>query len=306
MNCFGIILLLELAGQNSVGSGQIKGYNQNWSYMPSVDDPVLIANIQKLKPGAIRYPGGTLTHSFDWRSGKITSRPQKVAQPLSQFKKLCDAVKCRAVFVLDICNRSLEDQFAMLTEAKRIGFRIEFVELGNELYAKDKGYEKVFPTGADYGRRVAEWTPKIKAAFPGSKVAALLLARAVQPSNKRMSQWNSQIIPLTKNVVDAYTYHIYIGESGGSFAATAKNFRDAVSRDMLGMKEIWITEYGNQKAESDTSYLPQLIQLADFVESFPNVKLALSHQIVGSEKNKLTKDGHGITPEGELFVKRSK
>ena len=273
--------------------------------MPEVNDEVLIANVRNLKPEMARYPGGTITHSFDWRTGKIRTRPQKVAQPLSEFKKFTDALKAKPIFVLDICNRPLEDQLAMLREAKRIGFPIQYVELGNELYAQDKGYDKVFPSGADYGRRVAEWTPKIKDEFPGAKVAALLLARSVRPANRRMYNWNSEIIPITKNTVDAYTYHVYIGESGGTYEATSKNLERVVARDQLGNKELWITEYGTQKPTTEPQHLPELSKLADFIERFPGVTIALNHQILGGEMNKLSKDGHTVTPEGEIFIKRA-
>ncbi len=302
---FSAVLLLLLGQSSGPKVRPIIGFNQNWSYMPSVSGSKMVSSFRALKPEMLRYPGGTMTHSFDWRTGKITTRPQKVAQPPSEFKKMCDAVKCKAIFVLDICNRTLEDQLDMLQEAKKVGFSIQFVELGNELYAKDKGYEKVLPSGADYGRRVAEWTPRIKSRFPGAKVSALLLARSVRPSNKRMYTWNSEIIPLTKNVVDAFTYHIYIGESGGNFDATAQNFRNVIARDQLGKKELWITEYGTQKATTDPTHLPELSQLADFVEGFPGVTIALNHQVLGGDMNKLTKDGQTWTPEGEMFLKRA-
>jgi alpha-L-arabinofuranosidase len=286
-------------------SRPIIGFNQNWSYMPNVSDQALIANVGKLKPEMVRYPGGTMTHSFDWRAGKITTRPQKVAQPLSEFKKFVDALKARPIFVLDICNRTLEDQLAMLREAKRVGFAIQHIELGNELYAQDKGYDKVFPSGADYGRRVAEWTPEIKREFPGGKVAALLLARSVRPRNKRMYNWNSEVIPLTRNAVDAYTYHVYIGESGGTYESTSANLERVVARDKLGSKELWITEYGTQKPTTDPAHLTELNKLADFIERLPGVTIALNHQILGGEMNKLSKDGKTMTPEGELFVRRA-
>lgn len=282
------------------------GFNQNWSYMPPVEGTDFVKNVCALGPQIVRYPGGTVTHFWDWRKGIMTTRNTRVPQPLENLKRFCDLTNSKPIFVLDIANRTLDDQLEMLSKAKRLGMTVTHVELGNELYAQDKGYEKVFPTGKEYGARAALWCQAVKREFPGVKVAPLLLARAVRPSNTRMFDWNRLTLSETRKDADAYTYHLYIGESGGTFDSVAENFRKVTERDSLGSKEIWVTEYGSQKKPDHPDYLFELSKLADFVEGFPSVAVALSHQILGGEMNKLSRDGSTLTPEGTLFVQRAR
>jgi hypothetical protein len=57
---------------NAVQMGEdnvIIGLNQNWSNLPQLNDPILIKNINKLSPEMIRFPGGTVTHKWNWRTG---------------------------------------------------------------------------------------------------------------------------------------------------------------------------------------------------------------------------------------------
>lgn len=63
----------------------------------------------------------------------------------------------------------------MLTAIEKLGVEIKYIELGNELYAQDDNYKKVFPTGKDYALRVNEWLPELKKKFPNSKIAALFI-----------------------------------------------------------------------------------------------------------------------------------
>lgn len=62
------------------------------------------------------------------------------------------------------------------------------------------------------------------------------------------------------------------------------------------------TEYGIQHGQTRPDYLPELGRLAGFIETFPNVSLALSHQIPG-RNNKLTADGNDFMPEATYLCK---
>lgn len=295
----------EYAAANSVKCQKVRvGLNQNWSYFPSFDNKAMLSQICSMKPDMIRYPGGTVAHSWDWRKGVITSRKPKQSHPISDLKRLVDATGVKVVFVLDIANQTIDDQLKMLKSSREQGIPVDYIELGNELYAQDKVYEAKFPTGVDYAKKANEWIPKIKEEFPNAKVAILLLARSVRPSNSRMYEWNSLVTTTITPAIDAYTYHVYISDKG-DFQSTKANFERIVKLANTGSKELWITEYGNQHPKSDANYLGDLEKLADFIEAYPKVTIALSHQIVGNDKNKLTADGNQLTPEGQLYVKRA-
>lgn len=278
------------------------GFNQNFSMMPNMTDD-LYKNIQKLKPQILRYPGGTVTHSWDWQNGVILSRKSNSVHKIEEIKTLTDYTQAKFVFVLDILNRSLSDQVLMLKEIELLGVSIEYIELGNELYAQEEKYKEVFPTGKHYADKVNEWIPVLKQNFPKAKIAALLLGRIVKESNQRMFQWNRLVVDNTINQIDAFTYHIYINENS-TFKKEKSDFLSVMNKAQTKQKEIWITEYGNNQDKSKQSYFVELDSLANFVETCPNVTIALNHQIIGGTKNKLTEDGKGFDDEGLLFLER--
>jgi hypothetical protein len=280
----------------------LKGFNQNFSMMPNMNE-AMYKNIQQLKPQILRYPGGTVTHSWNWEEGIIETRSTKSIHPIAEIKTLTDYTNADFVFVLDILNKTLSDQLKMLTAIEKLGVKIKYIELGNELYAQDDNYKKVFPTGKDYALRVNEWLLELKKKFPTAKIAALLLGRQVKESNIRMYNWNRQVVENTIDKVDAYTYHIYINENK-TFEEEKSEFIEVTQKAMTKNMELWITEYGNNQDKSKSDYYNELSKLADFVENYPNVTIALNHQIVGGTKNKLTEDGKDFVEEGKMFLKR--
>jgi hypothetical protein len=280
----------------------LKGFNQNFSMMPNLSIE-LNSNIAKLQPQVLRYPGGTVTHSWDWRKGVIETRNSKSVHMVEEIKTLSDLTKAQFIIVLDILNKSLEDQIKMLLAIQKTGVPINYIELGNELYAQDKEYKKILPTGKDYADKVNQWLPELRKQFPKAKIAALLLGRQVKPSNSRMFNWNREVVDGTLAKVDAFTYHIYINENS-TFAQEREEFITVTKNANTQNKALWITEYGNKQDKNNASYYTELSALADFVETFPNVTLSLNHQIIGGTKSKITDDGITINEEGNMFIKR--
>jgi alpha-L-arabinofuranosidase len=270
--------------------------------MPALTTGNMVALMARLRPGMIRYPGGTVTHGWDWQQGRMPSRPSSQVHPIIDVKTLSDALGAQVVVVLDIVNSSLENQMAMLRELRKIGVAFRHVELGNEIYAQDEVYAARFPTGADYGAEANRWAAAVKAEFRDVQVAALLFAREVGPANVRGQNWNTDILGGPTNNIDAWTFHIYIPE-GGTAASVMENYRSVSGALPLGGKPIWITEYGN-KNETAADYIPELLALADLVQAQSGVTIALNHQMIGGEKNKMALDALELNAEGVAFVRR--
>jgi alpha-L-arabinofuranosidase len=274
----------------------------NFSMMPNLTK-IMCENIKQLKPTLLRYPGGTVTHSWNWKEGQIKSRASKSVHLINDIKVLTEYINADFVFVLDILNSTLEDQIEMLSSIEKLGVNINYIEFGNELYAQDELYKQIFPTGKDYAVKVNQWIPELRNKFPKAKMAALLLGRKVKESNSRMYYWNRQVVDNTIALVDAFSYHIYIGENN-TLAQEKTEFIEITKDAKTNNKPLWITEYGSNQDKSNQQYYTELAALANFVESYPNVTIALNHQIVGGTKNKLTDDGSGFIEEGQLFLKR--
>lgn len=285
----------------------IIGFNQNWSFLPQLDDSILVNNIKKLSPKMIRFPGGTTTHKWDWKAGKITMQ-QKISEyhPLIDVKRLVIETGAKLMIVLDIVHSTLANQIEMLDSLNSLGLPIEYIELGNELYSKDPklNYALIFPDGAAYADSVSKWVPTLKARYPKAKIAALLIAKT--GSDTRMNAWNrmvSHFIDSAHVAVDAYTYHLYINKGS--------NYKDRIADFNLAKiptpgKELWATEYGNMNDVTDSDYLVELNKLADYVEA--NFSISLNHTIIGNQtkhaKLEPSTKGQLFTAEGEMFLKR--
>ncbi len=280
---------------------QVRGFNQNWSFMPMFDNEVL-SKIALLKPEMIRYPGGTVAHSWDWQIGQSDGQTNNIYHPPASVQVLYQKTNADIVFVLDILKKSLADQINMLQTFQNLGVPIKYIELGNEMYANDTAYSNVFATGANYAARVNQWYPVLKSNFPNAKIAALLFGREVSPNNARQYNWNADVVS-TSTTIDAYTYHIYIGENT-NFETVKANFTSVAANANTGNKELWITEYGNMHLDTEPDYFDELKKLKSFLENFPNVSIILNHLIFGNRFSKYLRTDLPITPEGAMFVEK--
>lgn len=272
----------------------ITGFNVKWRALPEVQDKELIKNIKKLKPQLLRYPGGTVTHKWNWKTGKATpSQSSDYIHPIEDVSVLFEKTNTKILFVMDVVNSSVDDQIEML---HRVNIPIEYIELGNEIYSNGHpNYLIPFPNGKSYADTVNTWVPKLKQHFPKAKIAALLIGK--HGSSPRQHNWNEKVTSNINVKIDAYTYHIYIG-NGESFHDRKIRFEEKYKkRD----KEVWVTEYGVKDQN-----LSKLLNLADYVESIADI--SLNHVLVSTNGNysKLTSDGRSITKKGKEFIERVK
>ncbi|MBK7098986.1 MAG: hypothetical protein IPH58_12300 [Sphingobacteriales bacterium] len=286
-----------------VKKSTIIGFNQNWSLLPPLTQ-ALMSNTLLLKPQMIRYPGGTITYSWDWRTGiKIGGNPL-LTHPVEDLKTLQTNTNVQYGFVPDILNKTIDDQVEMLSAIQNLGIKIGYIELGNELYLPQTDFVTAFPSGTEYAAKANIWMAQLKNVFPKAKISVALQCRDDNSVNARLNEWNEKVIAAINNTIDAYTYHVYI-QPGGNFAARKKDFEDVVNTTNTGNKELWITEYGNQNDTTEVNYYRSLDSLADYIENYPKVTIALNHLISGSIRGKISKDGNNFTTEGKLFLTRA-
>ncbi|MCO6498011.1 MAG: hypothetical protein J5I50_10140 [Chitinophagaceae bacterium] len=284
----------------------IRGFNQNWSFLPEITAD-LKGNLLQLKPDMIRYPGGTVTHKWDWRVGWVPGRNNTVKHPLEHLADLALYLDAKVMFDLDIVNSTVEDQIEMLQTVEAMGVTIEYLELGNELFLKDN-FPDIFPTGTEYAARVATWLPELRAAYPNAKIAACLNGKTLPATDTRGNQWNAKVLQYFSNnnvELDAYTFHIYVGKNQ-TFDARISDFetvKGAIASDISG-KEIWVTEYGVQKDTTVSGYYTMLEHLADYVENFADI--SLNHTVIAASPpgDKLNGDGSQFVTEGLMYRSR--
>lgn len=273
----------SLAQQHSMWLGYRRSINPDWigyNGQNMVRDslgwsnPYLHANLPKLRPKIIRYPGGGVANWWDWREGWFVNHPllpsayvnaQRKDNRLDKFKMALDVTGATPIFVLNMISSTLQEQLAMLRHADSLGIPVKYVELGNEFYL-DGGEDsvaimQVFPTAESYGIVAAQWADSVHKYFPLAKVA---VQGAFNRNNApRRITWDESLFPVVSGQ-NAISYHSYMAAAAADefYTNTAGTFTLSEVPTMLSRpftmwkilstedfplvppgNDIWITEY---------------------------------------------------------------
>jgi len=260
----------------------LTGFNINWSFLPVLNDKFI--NVTKsLKPKIIRYPGGTISNSWDWQQGLSTKYPRRAIHKIEDLVKMQKGTNADVIFVLNVISSTFKNQLELLKNAQKLGISIKYIEIGNEQYLSSKkfGYNvKKFPSGKDYAKYANTWAAKLKKEFPRVKIGIVLLGRTNK--NPRLQKWNSLVIDNIKaKNYDAFIYHIYL-----KFPNYIKLNPDNIARIIHKRikyfekskvsnpkKQIWITEYGAH-ANSEEKTVEVTAKLADYIDSIADISMA--------------------------------
>jgi hypothetical protein len=235
------------------------GYSNVPGHSPSWTDPDAVQAALKMKPGTLRYPGGTVANYWNWRNGWLLPGAPGSKNALHTPYKLEDlqiavhATGTRPIFVLNMLTSDLNSQLDMLRTAQQMNLPVELVELGNEFYlSHPDDYVNKFPTGRDYGAMATSWIEAIRAQFPHIKIAAVGGVPSDAAAKDRKSTWNQDLLTSLKGA-DALTMHPYVSlpaavdvtdVSSLKAAADARwqNFQSQIQA-LPPQLNIWITEY---------------------------------------------------------------
>lgn len=292
------------------------GYNTQMLRGPSWRDTALVQAVKLLKPGNLRYPGGTNANYWDWEQGKVRADQKnlidgmdKIKNPvtygLAELQIAIEATGAVPVFNLNMLTADLESQLALLRAAKRAGLPIQLVELGNEYYLGLADYKEKFPTAGDYGRESNRWIKAIRAEFPNTEIAAVAVSDkgGGKPERPRARTWNKDLFR-TLQGADALTLHVYAGSGlpqNNSAKLTLDDAPDILARAFGRWKrmkaedfpslpqgiEAWITEYGLFEREGPvhgtwTQGLYNACLTLLFLEE-DRIKLVCNHNLTGGD-----------------------
>lgn len=199
------------------------------------------AALTSLRPGVLRYPGGTIGNYWAWRAGwfqangpwpgQTNNRTGQVIAsfddsltPFSVALKRCGAQSLLVVNMLTVDGRlatdadnqrMIDNHVQFLQAAAAAGVSVNRVELGNEFYlsgptpgANGSDYSTRFPTAAAYARQANPWVSAFRTAFPAVQIAAVG-ADATGSNTARREGWNAGVMGEISGV-DALTIHPYI------------------------------------------------------------------------------------------------
>lgn len=298
------------------------GFMSNYLTKPSWKNKSFLDSVKKLGLEIIRFPGGTESQYFDWRTGRSISSSNwggtglqshnyigtvpHVSYPLSELKYFFDATGVKPIFCLNLLTKNLSDQLQMLTTARDLGIPVEYIELGNELFFTDADFINKYPIPNDYVTDIKNnWIPSIQTQFPGAKIAVIGSYDFTTDLNgnnvaNRIFNWNSAVYnQISTN--QAITFHYYLPPNtttlnnpvlSQALAAPFKHWpvlkQNTIANVPTGM-DIFITEYnlndGNQTSYSfASSWAHGLYTSTLFLLMLeePKIKMILNHQLTGS------------------------
>jgi len=186
----------KINSEQMVYGDVLTGFNVKWNYVPALTQ--LMPQIMRdLSPKLLRYPGGTITHSWDWLTGLEVGATSGIAHKMPDVATVAYETGAKMTFVIDILHSSITNQINMLNnfnDRMRIktgnssGNFIEYVELGNEIYSTHYQMLPGFQTGEEYAMSIEPWAAAIKAQFPLCKIGVSLVSNA--GGNPRKQGWN--------------------------------------------------------------------------------------------------------------------
>jgi hypothetical protein len=236
------------------------GYNNVPGHRPSWSEPDAVQAALKLKPGTLRYPGGTVANYWNWRNGWFLPgapagfvNAHYTPYTLEDLQIAVRATGTLPIFVLNMLTSDLNSQLEMLRTAQQMDVPVELVELGNEFYlSHPDDYVTKFPTGRDYGTTATSWIEALRAQFPHIKIAAVGGVPSDPSAKDRKATWNQDLLTSLKGA-NALTMHPYVSvpmEGNAADVSTLKQVVDSRWQNFESQIQalppplhVWISEY---------------------------------------------------------------
>ena len=211
----------------------------------SLTDERLQAVTVNQRAGVFRYPTGTGSGYWDWRTACVTGDKScgtvnNTVRALSAYVK---ATGVEPVIAVNMLTDNLTSQLEFLAACASAAVPVTRVELGNEYYLQNPDYLKAFPTAADYGLVATQWIAAITSVYPDVSIAAI--ASPVKPGSPspREQTWNAGLLSTLRGA-SALTMHEYTDTRIGK----AGPFTPADVPVLLGAPFYWVNAIAAQVA----------------------------------------------------------
>lgn len=220
--------------------------------------------IKDLRPGGLRFPGGTTANNYLWKEDSFSlqknDQTKWAGQQLELFRKigkkydlpgyvrLCQEQKLSPIWVLNIYEETPESVRELLDHLETLGLELKAIELGNEPYWDPRSLMNVWKY-MEFCRPLAG---AIREHSPEIAIGACF--GPVREDATYAEKWNA---PLAKQSwYDAIVYHEYYGGQGFAMEAGEALSLEAVLHperfideavehfdELLPGKPIWFTEW---------------------------------------------------------------
>lgn len=251
------------------------GFNTNMASAhsggPRYDAPAIVEAVSALRPGLLRFPGGTISNWYNWRNDDFDTPPERAPDFAKKlvayrkeakgygyvaFKALIEKFNIEPIITVNIFTQAPKDAVAWFESMRADGLKIRYCELGNEVYTKEqKSPETETPEGyisvtKAFARALKEWDPGLRISVNTAR---------------RAKRWTSHLAK--ENYFDAIVYHSYPG-----------SYDDPIRRDII------INYFSVERLIRE--------MVTDFQRDFPNRPVWMTEWNIS---NKLQKSGYGHT-----------
>jgi len=269
-------------------------------------DPKFVSAVQALKPGWIRFPGGTVSMAFDWQAGHYnqtwinqlstevttsTTQSLQLAQELTQaqggvnfsdYATFLQAVGAWGVVVFDSYSDTNPDSASnMVVAAQSAGVDIREWELGNEAYF----YPGVYPNADAYAS--ASYSPYytgLVSANPSGAIGVFFRG-AFSGIGGNYEAWDNAMAAYSPAYWGAVSQHFYPSTDislstllqeetlNGLLAHGTTEYLSSYLLPLIGANTpIFITEVNEGPGSTPfETYLYNGIYLAEFIERMSTV-----------------------------------
>ena len=232
--------------------------------------PEFRQGLRDLRPGGLRFPGGTTANNYRWRedsfSPQANDRTQWAGQQLELFRKIgrkydlpgyakiCHEFGMEPIWVLNVYEETPASVVELFERLDELGLAVKAVEMGNEPYWDPRSLMNVWKY-SEYCRPLAAALRKHR---PEVKIGACF--GPLRKDQTYREKWNAALAK--QDWYDAIVYHEYFGgqgfalEEGVEIPLNAMLHPEALFDEpveyfaqLLPGKPIWFTEWNiGQKA----------------------------------------------------------
>jgi hypothetical protein len=251
-------LLLEKVGEERALPERILGASAEGLIERLITEPAKLAAVKAVAPAFVRFPGGSQSNFYDWRSGQIEIEetpqssnyvrfwaraaanirrgfPQGVS--IEEYSRFSREIGAEIVLVPNLETSTVSEQVEWFRQMRKEGIVPRCIELGNEFWIAmgfDPDSLKRWPDEPSSMKVMKEYAEALRPFLPpGARLAVqaagaefhALPAHPVGERNRRLRQWDDDLKP--EPWFDAVTIHLYprVNQLMGT-ADASEGFRD--------------------------------------------------------------------------------
>jgi len=196
--------------------------NGMWNSSHKSLDPELIQLTRDLGTTLLRFPGGLFADYYHWRDGigpqgsrrKTSSMPGDRDGSVHNFGTdealaFADQTGSHLLITVNAGTGTAEEAADWVRYVNRSGRRVEYWEVGNELYVKmgHAAFSNATMTPEQYGQKFVQFAKAMRAVDPGIKIGAIGDENFGALSPRAYGDWTAKVLAIAGKDMDFLSIH---------------------------------------------------------------------------------------------------